>query len=98
MIILSDALFLASALVDECARHGLDVDRARVDIYGAVDGSGERALISLQSPRDGQAVAARLRLPLSEIFYHEGHRMRSARWRVGRWSIETTWPMGGATR
>ena len=65
MTTLSDALFLASALVDECARHGLDVDRARVDIYGAVDGSGERALISLRSPRAGPAVGPPAAAPLA---------------------------------
>ncbi len=96
MTILSDALFLASALVDECERNGIPVDRAHVNVYNSIYG-GKRATISLDSTY-GQAIAERLHLLMSEEFYCEGHRMRSARSRSGRWVVETTWPMGGATR
>lgn len=97
MTILSDALFLASALIDECERNGITVDRAHVNVYNSIYDGGKRATISLYSTY-GQAIAERLHLLLSEEFYCEGRKMRSARSRTGRWVVETTWPLGGAPR
>lgn len=96
MTILSDALFLASALVDECERNGIPVDQAQAYVHAAADG-GKRATISLESP-DGRAVAERLRLPRGEDFYYEGRRMRSAYRRTGRWVVDTHWAVGGEIR
>lgn len=98
MSFLSDALFLASALVDECGRAGIHVDQANVFVYA--DPRGEmRGLISLSSP-DGRALAKRLGLALEHTFPGgRGGLMRSAWRRVGRWVIDTTWlvtPVGAA--
>lgn len=97
MTILSDALFLASALVDECERNGIPVDRAHVNVYNTAFDGMRRATIFLDST-EGQAIAERLRLPRTETFYHEGHAMRSAHRVVGRWVVDTTWPARGETR
>ena len=83
MTFLSDALFLASALVDECEREGIRVDQANTFVYA--DPRGEmRGLITLSSP-DGRALAARLGLALENTL------TRSEERRVGkecrsRWS------------
>lgn len=97
MTILSDALFLASSLVDECERNGIPVDQAHVNVYNSIYGEGKRATIFLDST-EGQAITERLRLPLGEEFYCEGVKMRSAYRRTGRWVVETTWPLGGERR
>ena len=82
MSFLSDALFLASALVDECEREGIRVDQANVFVY--VDPRGEmRGLITLSSP-DGQTLAARLGLDLENTFPGGRGGLRRSAWaRIG---------------
>lgn len=90
MSFLSDALFLASALVDECEREGIRVDQANVFVYA--DPRGEmRGLITLSSP-DGRALAARLGLALENTFPGGRGGLRRSAWaRVGRWVVDTSW-------
>lgn len=82
MSFLSDALFLASALVDECEREGIRVDQANVFVYA--DPRGEmRGLITLSSP-DGRA--------LEHTFPGGRGGLRRSAWaRVGRWVVDTSW-------
>ena len=92
MTFLSDALFLASALVDECEREGIRVDQAYTHVYA--DPQGEMCGLITLATDDGQALAKRLGLALEHTFPGgRGGLMRSAWARVGRWVVDTSWPV-----